>query len=186
MRQVALYTKTLGRMPQLQLRMGTNRTDFSVFFDHHVLRESHRWPEGPARNPHAIQRGHVLDISLYSGISSTLTIKNEAYGELFFPGDPTTPGYPSYHNASRVKNTNLPSIPSLPVSWANTQVLLQELKNSGKNISDREVRLVNNVNRKFGPIWNTMAVIPGHIRNEVVIAGNHRDAWVSALRLGSS
>ena len=25
------------------------------------------------------------------------------------------------------------------------------------------------------PIWNTMAVIPGHIKDEVIILGNHRD-----------
>jgi N-acetylated-alpha-linked acidic dipeptidase len=29
------------------------------------------------------------------------------------------------------------------------------------------------------PIWNTMAVIPGHIRDEVVIIGNHRDGTLS-------
>ena len=31
------------------------------------------------------------------------------------------------------------------------------------------------VDDKVTPIWNTMAVIPGHIRDEVVLIGNHRD-----------
>ncbi len=25
------------------------------------------------------------------------------------------------------------------------------------------------------PIWNTMAVIPGHVTDEIVMVGNHRD-----------
>lgn len=117
------------------------------------------WPEGPARNPHSVTRGHVLDISLQSG-------------------DPTTPGYPSYRDAPRVESKAFSPIPSLPISWNNTQFLLKEIEKSGGRMSEREVRLVNNVHRKIGPIWNVMSVIPGHIRDEVVIAGNHRDAWV--------
>lgn len=44
--------------------------------------------------------------------------------------------------------------------------------------SEAEVHLVNEVDTRVMPIWNTMAVIPGHIKDEVVIVGNHRDAWV--------
>ncbi|ELU39637.1 vacuolar protein sorting-associated protein 70 [Rhizoctonia solani AG-1 IA] len=72
----------------------------------------------------------------------------------------------------------LPSIPSLPISWHNACILLKEIEDSGGKKSKREVRLVNNVHRQIGPIWNVMAVIPGYIRDEVVVAGNHRDAWV--------
>lgn len=31
---------------------------------------------------------------------------------------------------------------------------------------------------KVTPIWNAMAVIPGHVREEIVVLGCHRDAWV--------
>ncbi|CAE6538397.1 unnamed protein product [Rhizoctonia solani] len=117
------------------------------------------WPEGPARNPDSITRGHVSDVSMHSG-------------------DPTTPGYPSYRDAPRVEPRSFPAIPSLPISWNNAQILMKEMGSSGGKISEREVRLVNNVHRKIGPIWNVMVVIPGHIRDEVVIAGNHRDAWI--------
>ncbi|CAE6441441.1 unnamed protein product [Rhizoctonia solani] len=117
------------------------------------------WPEGPARNPNSVTRGHVSDISMLSG-------------------DPTTPGYPSYRDAPRVEPAVFPSIPSLPISWKNAQVVLKEIEKSGGRMSEREVRLVNNVHRKIGPIWNVMVAIPGCIRDEVVIAGNHRDAWV--------
>ncbi|KAG8689006.1 hypothetical protein FRC08_011157 [Ceratobasidium sp. 394] len=120
------------------------------------------WPDGPALNPGSVQRGSVMFLSMY-------------------PGDPTTPGYPSYPDANRTEGTNIPAIPSLPVSWANAQVLLKEI---GSNVfSSRKIRLLNGVNDAVTPIWNTMAVIPGHIRNEVVVVGNHRDAWVRLIRL---
>jgi len=31
------------------------------------------------------------------------------------------------------------------------------------------------VDNKVTPIWNTMAAIPGHIKDEIVVIGNHRD-----------
>ena len=31
------------------------------------------------------------------------------------------------------------------------------------------------VDTKVTPIWNTMAAIPGHIKDEVVVLGCHRD-----------
>jgi N-acetylated-alpha-linked acidic dipeptidase len=75
----------------------------------------------------------------------------------------------------------MPKIPSLPISWANAQRLLEELggvsegRTLNGKISDRSVHLVNHVDTKVGPIWNTYAAIPGHIRDEVIIIGNHRD-----------
>jgi N-acetylated-alpha-linked acidic dipeptidase len=128
------------------------------------------YPHGSARNPNSVQRGSVQFISMY-------------------PGDPTTPGYPSYENSTRTEGTNIPSIPSLPISWANAQALLGEIAKSGGN---RTVKLVNHgkgnedfvsaifaeciaVDTKVTPIWNTVGVIPGHIKNEVVVVGNHRD-----------
>ncbi|KAM6496046.1 Zn-dependent exopeptidase [Amanita muscaria] len=128
------------------------------------------YPHGPARNPNAVQRGSVQYLSKY-------------------PGDPTTPGYPAYKDAERQAASNIPNIPSLPISWSNAQRLLKEigeihqLEENGMRllsgqVSENKVRLVNHVDTKVTPIWNTMAAIPGHIKDEVVIIGNHRDAWV--------
>ncbi|KIY72270.1 Zn-dependent exopeptidase [Cylindrobasidium torrendii FP15055 ss-10] len=111
------------------------------------------YPNGPARSPTSVQRGSVQFISLY-------------------PGDPTTPGYPAYENSTRTEGLNRPSIPSLPLSSANAAQLLKLA--DGKNL----VRLKNDVDTKVIPIWNTIAVIPGSIKDEVVLVGNHRDAWV--------
>ncbi|KAG6866447.1 hypothetical protein C0991_003965 [Blastosporella zonata] len=128
------------------------------------------YPAGPARNPTSVQRGSVQYLSSY-------------------PGDPTTPGYPAYEDAQREEGTNIPKIPSLPISWANGERLLEEIGElyitgkdgkrtlSGK-ASESKIKLVNHVDTKVTPIWNTMAAIPGHIKDEVVIIGCHRDAWV--------
>lgn len=35
------------------------------------------------------------------------------------------------------------------------------------------------VDDKVMPIWNTMAAIPGHIKNETVLIGCHRDGECS-------
>ena len=75
---------------------------------------------------------------------------------------------------------------------------MEEIGNAASNrilsgkVSQRSIRLVNHgtyssspshivnynvilVDTKVTPIWNTMAAIPGHIKNEVVVIGNHRD-----------
>lgn len=114
------------------------------------------YPHGPARNPTSFQRGAVQFLSLY-------------------PGDFTTPGYPSYEHSERIDGPSKPTIPSLPISWKNAEVLLKLAINNTEGFT---VRLVNNVDEKITPIWNVMGVIPGHIKDEVVVMGVHRDAWV--------
>ncbi|KAF9052312.1 Zn-dependent exopeptidase [Hymenopellis radicata] len=109
------------------------------------------YPHGPARNPNSIERGTVAFITAY-------------------PGDPTTPDYPAYENATRMESLNVPNIPSLPLSSANAAKLLQYYENGGAS-----VRLVNHAEEKIMHIWNAMAVIPGYVTDEVVMVGNHRD-----------
>ncbi|KAJ3930452.1 MAG: Zn-dependent exopeptidase [Lentinula lateritia] len=113
------------------------------------------YPHGPARNPKAVQRGSVQFLSMY-------------------PGDPTTPGTPAYENATRTEGLNKPQIPSLPISQENGEKLLKLAKDGWNGT----VRLNNQVDERVMPIWNTMAIIPGYIKDEVVMLGNHRDAWV--------
>lgn len=68
-----------------------------------------------------MQRGSVQYLSLY-------------------PGDPTTPGIPAYENSTRTEGGNIPGIPSLPLSWANAKVLLNEINEGGLN---RTISFVN-------------------------------------------
>ncbi|KAJ7180389.1 Zn-dependent exopeptidase [Mycena crocata] len=121
------------------------------------------YPAGPARNPTAVQRGCVSYINLY-------------------PGDPTTPGVPAYPDSNRTEGSNGPRIPSLPLSWANAKRLLKEIGPEPFTLNGRAsaktIHLVNHVDKQVTPIRNAMAAIPGHVRDEVVIIGCHRDAWV--------
>ncbi|KAF7352524.1 Zn-dependent exopeptidase [Mycena venus] len=135
--------------------------------DGHIIVENgfEPYPAGPARNPTAVQRGSVAYINLYAG-------------------DPSTPGLPAYPDSNRTEGSNGPRIPSLPISWANAQRLLAEIDGGADarrltgRASNAAVRLVNHVDARVMPIWNTMAAIPGHVRDEVVVIGCHRDAWV--------
>ncbi|KAK0539699.1 Vacuolar protein sorting-associated protein 70 [Tilletia horrida] len=140
------------------------------------------YPDGPARHPTAIQRGSVRS----SGC----------------PGDPTTPGWPSYPgpNTTRVpiEEADLPRIPSLPISYANAAKLFQALDGHGPNATQagrgwngsipdvkeyflgpsKDILFMENiVEYNLKPMYNVYACVPGHVANETVFIGNHRDAW---------
>ncbi|KAH7356052.1 N-acetylated-alpha-linked acidic dipeptidase-like protein 2 [Pyrenochaeta sp. MPI-SDFR-AT-0127] len=139
------------------------------------------YPDGPARNPTSIQRGSVAFLSTY-------------------PGDPTTPAYPSKEDSVRTEKRTMPKIPSLPISWSDAQPLLQAL--NGHGIDAKEVDRSNwigsipGVEYSTGPalgvtlamsnimedkmtwIWNTIGIINGTSEDEVVVVGNHHDAWM--------
>jgi len=106
--------------------MDMSRASYFVL-QSHVSKLPHSYPHGPARNPTSVQRGSVQFLSLY-------------------PGDPSTPGYPSYENSTRVEGGSKPTIPSLPISWANAEVLLKHLEEGQEGPT---VRLVNNGKTAF-------------------------------------
>lgn len=88
-----------------------------------IAHSMRRYPYGPARNPTSVQRGSVQYLSIYAG-------------------DPTTPGYPSYENSTRTEGINIPSIPSLPISWTNANLMFRTLT-KGDAFEGKHVRLVN-------------------------------------------
>ncbi|KAJ5084655.1 Peptidase M28 [Penicillium alfredii] len=144
------------------------------------------YPEGPARNPSAIQRGSTQFLS-------------------FLPGDPTTPGYPSKPGCERQDPKNaIPSIPSLPVSYKEILPFLKALNGHGPKASEFNefwqggglgykgveynigpspeevvINLDNLQEYVTTPLWNVIGVIKGSIPDEVVVLGNHRDAWIA-------
>jgi N-acetylated-alpha-linked acidic dipeptidase len=140
------------------------------------------YPNGPARNPSTVQRGSVQFLSTY-------------------PGDPTTPGYVSKEDSPRSdRSTITPQIPSLPISWAEAQPLLQALNGFGPSSAEinrtgwvgaipgvnysagagsgASLAMSNVMNDTYGSIWNAIGIINGTNEDEVVIVGNHRDAWI--------
>ena len=92
-----------------------------------------------------------------------------------------------------------PRIPSIPISWQDALPLLQALDGNGP--SGEEINRTNwvgaaNYSYSSGPapgvtismsnvmednftnIWNSVGIINGTSEDEVVIVGNHRDAWM--------
>ncbi|KAF6810755.1 peptidase family M28 [Colletotrichum musicola] len=140
------------------------------------------YPDGPARNPSMIQRGSVRFSSLYSG-------------------DPSTVGYPSTKDGPRNDVTPYnPTIPSIPISMKDAAPLLAALDGSGlsaahvkrsgwvgalPNISyssgpaeGATLDMVHFMNQTVAPSWDVIGVINGTREDEVLVIGNHRDAWV--------
>jgi N-acetylated-alpha-linked acidic dipeptidase len=138
------------------------------------------YPEGPARNPTSIQKGSVAFLSTY-------------------PGDPTTPGYPSKEGVERMEKRTVPGIPSLPISWIEVKPMLMALNGRGADArtvnrpnwvgaidgvdyntgpSKTTLSLVNIMRDEFNWIHNAVGIINGTDEDEVVIVGNHHDAWM--------
>jgi N-acetylated-alpha-linked acidic dipeptidase len=140
------------------------------------------YPAGGARNPTTVQRGSVQFLSTY-------------------PGDPTTPGYVSKPDSERADRSSItPQIPSLPISWIEAQPLLQALNGHGTNGSQvnrtgwvgaipgvtystgagsgATLSMSNVMNDTYATIWDAVGIINGTNHDEVVIVGNHRDAWI--------
>ena len=120
-------------------------------------------------------------------------------------GDPTTPGYPSKPGVPRLNASDFtPSIPSLPISYQDALPLLKALNgygpkasqfnkywqggglqykgvdyNIGPSPSNIVLNLVNQQEYTITPIWNVIGIINGTLSDEVIILGNHRDAWIA-------
>lgn len=119
------------------------------------------WPTGPGMPEWAVQRGSI----------GPLTSR---------PGDPSTPGWPSGTPADPGERAPaeeiaaaLPSIPSLPIALREAKVILARLA-GGEPV---EVEITVDAPRELRRIVNVLGHLEGELPS-VVLAGNHRDAWV--------
>jgi N-acetylated-alpha-linked acidic dipeptidase len=112
------------------------------------------------------------------------------------PGDPLTPGWASVPGARRISREDaisLPKIMSAPLSWRDARVLLEALQGpeapaawkGGMPITYRVgagpalVRMRVEMDDKVRPIWTVTGRITGAVSpDQLVVVGNHRDAWV--------
>jgi N-acetylated-alpha-linked acidic dipeptidase len=142
------------------------------------------YPDGPNPPAAAVQRGSVQFLPIY-------------------PGDPTTPGVastPALPEAERIRENklqyDLPSIPSQPLSAADAVPILRALGGaiapqswqgaalgSPYHVGSAEAPVTIHMRLAFDvrlrTIWDVIGRIPGMAeRDQLVIAGNHRDAWV--------
>jgi len=136
------------------------------------------FPRGAWRPPEGVQRGSVMDMTLYSG-------------------DPLTPGVGATEDAKRLPLDQvkvLTTIPTLPISYADAQPLLEAL--AGPMAPDTwrgglgntyhigpgpaKVHLKVKFNWDLKPLYDVIAKIPGSTEaDEWIIRGNHHDAWVN-------
>ena len=135
------------------------------------------YPKGAWRPQDGVQRGSVMDMTLY-------------------PGDPLSPGWASEKGSKRLaieEAKTLMRIPVLPISYGDATPLLQQLTGLVApedwrgalgftyHIGDggEKVRLNVEMENATHPIFDVVARIPGtDLADEWVLAGNHHDAWV--------
>jgi N-acetylated-alpha-linked acidic dipeptidase len=135
------------------------------------------YPEGPWGPESHIQRGGIVY-------------------DFIVPGDPHTPGWASLPGARRIPSSeaaSLPNIVSAPLSFKDARVILESM--GGPTVPKEwrgalpityragdgtaVVRMRVRSDDRVRPIWTVTGMIRGRDRpDEVVIVGNHRDAWI--------
>jgi N-acetylated-alpha-linked acidic dipeptidase len=118
----------------------------------------------------------------------------------------TTPGYPSKPGVPRQPvDGAIPSIPSIPISYVDAIPILKSLNGYGPRAKDLNkwwtrslgleykgveynigpspenlvLNLVNEQEYVTTPLWDVIGIINGTLQEEVIVVGNHRDAWVA-------
>ncbi|HKB09080.1 MAG TPA: M28 family metallopeptidase [Vicinamibacterales bacterium] len=141
------------------------------------FRKGKTYPEGPWGPESHIQRGGIVY-------------------DFRVPGDPLTPGWASTPGARRIARADaisLPKIISAPLSWRDARAILEAMDGleapaawqGGLPITYRaagrstRVHLRVRMDDKVRPIWTVTGRITGSTHpDQLVIVGNHRDAWV--------
>ena len=113
------------------------------------------YPNGPWGPESHIQRGGIVY-------------------DFMVPGDPLTPGWASLPGARRIDKADavsLPRIMSAPLSYKDARVILEA--------RDPVVHMRVRSDDRTRAIWTVTGMIRGsEFPEEVVVVGNHRDAWI--------
>jgi len=142
-----------------------------------------KYPRGPMRPDSAVQRGSVQFLPIY-------------------PGDPETPGVaatPDLADSKRITDPakmNQPAIPSNPLSYKDAAPILEALEGAATprewqgglpftyhlgGTGAVKVHMDLEQDYKLRTIWDVVGTIDGtdpDQKEDWVVAGNHRDAWV--------
>ena len=143
-----------------------------------------KYPRGPYRPDSAVQRGATQFLPIYPGDATT-------------PGIASTPDLPDSKRIPADKiQANWPSIPANPLSYKDAAPILEAL--AGKNVPHEwqgalpfayhvggatrvTVHMHLEMDTKLRTIWDVIGVIDSTDaaqKDDWVVAGNHRDAWV--------
>src|SRR5262245_9913646 len=125
------------------------------------------YPNGPWGPESHIQRGGIVY-------------------DFMVPGDPLTPGWASTAGARRIAKTDaisLPRIISAPLSYKDARVILDLIgQGKGRRNSSDALPIVHMKVRsddRVRPIWTVTGLVRGTATpDDVVVVGNHRDAWI--------
>jgi N-acetylated-alpha-linked acidic dipeptidase len=148
------------------------------------------YPKGPWRPDSAVQRGSIQFLPIYPGDPTT-------------PGIAATPDLPSAKRIPADKlQANQPSIPTNPLSYKDAAPILKALGGdesprawqgalpftyhlgaSAKNENPARITVHMHLEQDIAlrTIWDVIGTIPGSSqtqKDDWVVAGNHRDAWV--------
>jgi N-acetylated-alpha-linked acidic dipeptidase len=136
------------------------------------------FPAGPSRPPHSVQRGSVMEMTLYQG-------------------DPLTPGVGATKDAKRLALKDVKvftKIPVLPIGYADAKPLLSAI--TGETAPARwrgplpltyrigpgaaRVHLIVKSIWDIKPVYDVIGTLRGSsMPDQWVIRGNHHDAWVN-------
>jgi len=142
-----------------------------------------KYPRGPMRPDSAVQRGSVQFLPIYSGDPET-------------PGVASTPDLADSKRVTDSTKMNQPSIPSNPLSYKDAAPILEALDGpatprewqgglpftyhlGGTGAVKMHMHLEQDY--KLRTIWDVVGTIEGtdpEQKDDWVLAGNHRDAWV--------
>ncbi len=140
--------------------------------------EGDPYPKGGARPPHGVQRGSVVDMTMY-------------------PGDPLTPGIGATPGAKRLTRETAPTIlkiPTLPISYADAAQIMAGMQGpvvTGKargglgvpyhwgGTDAVQVHLAVKSDWSLKPAYDVIAMLRGSTYpDQWIVRGNHRDGWV--------
>ena len=140
--------------------------------------EGDPYPKGGARPPQGVQRGSVVDMTM-------------------FPGDPLTPGVGAVPGAKRLTRETAPTIlkiPTLPISYADAAKIMAGMQGpvvTGKargglgvpyhwgGTDAVQVHLAVKSDWSLKPAYDVIAMLRGSTYpDQWIVRGNHRDGWV--------
>jgi N-acetylated-alpha-linked acidic dipeptidase len=139
------------------------------------------YPRGPYRPASAVQRGSVQFLPIHSGDAST-------------PGVASTMDLPDSARELNRSKMNQPAIPANPLSYQDASPILEALDGPETprewqgdlpftyhlgGTGAVKVHMLLQQDYQIRTIWDVIGKIPGTDGSDaLVVAGNHRDAWV--------
>jgi N-acetylated-alpha-linked acidic dipeptidase len=138
------------------------------------------YPQGPWRPATAVQRGSIQYSFMYPGDPTT-------------PNVASTPDLPESKRVSPDRAADLPRVICVPLSYQDATPILQNMAGPESprdwqgalpftyHVGPGPARVRMHVKQTAGwwPIWDVIGTVRGsELPDELVVAGNHRDAWV--------